>query len=124
MYLMSFIHHLFSLLVHHFYYLLMKYYFLINNHNHKNNYYKYDTTYHVIQNTGAHTQTIEGGIWRWCKEDYKKVNGYTPDMLSLWLMQWCFRRNFLNRQDKRYNFHIVCQAISKYVPQAKQFVSD
>ena len=78
----------------------------------------------VNRDTGAHTQTIEGGIWRWCKEDYKKVNGLTPSVLSLWLMQWCFRCNFLSRYDNRYNFHIVCQAIAKYLPLAKQFVSE
>ena len=75
----------------------------------------------VNLDTGAHTQTIEGGVWSHCKTDYKKRRGCSVDDLSLWIMQWCFRRNFLTKTTPNENFHIVCQTVAQYYPIAKDF---
>ena len=57
----------------------------------------------VDHDTGAHTETIEGA-WGLCKVDMAKHFGIKTEHLEDFINQWCFRRNFLYKEEHTESF--------------------
>ena len=67
----------------------------------------------VNEDTGAHTETIEG-VWGLCKTNMSQHFGVRSEDLPDFINQWCFRRNFCKKTNYKEHFTIIAKAIATY----------
>ena len=67
----------------------------------------------VDQDTGAHTQTVEGA-WGMCKLEINTHKGIQKEQLPTFLHRWCFRRNFCTKKNIESHYEIITKAIATY----------